>query len=110
VEGPGGLLADLIALALHPVLLDPLGADRLEGADTYVEGHPGDLDPRVRDLPQELAREVEPRRGGRHRAGPAGVDGLVAFAVLGGVRPVNVGGERYVPQPFEMELDGLGEA
>ena len=46
----GGLLADLVALALHPVLLDPLGADRLEGADADVEGHPRDLDAGGRDL------------------------------------------------------------
>ncbi len=108
-DRPGGLLADLVALALHPVLLDPLGVDRLEGADADVERHPGDLDPRGLDLPQEPFREVEPRRGGRHRSGPAGVDGLVALAVLGGVRPVDVGGKGDVPQPVQVRLDGLGE-
>src|SRR3954454_15006464 len=61
-----GLLADLVALALHPVLLDPLVADGLEGADTDVEAHPRDLYSRLFDRPQELAREVEAGRGGRH--------------------------------------------
>ena len=49
-DRPGGLLADLVALALHPVLLDPLGVDRLEGADADVERHPRDLDAGGRDL------------------------------------------------------------
>jgi len=106
----GGLGADFVAFALHAVILDPLGRHRLEGADPHVQRHPGDLDAGGGDLFQQALREVETGRGCGHGSGAAGVDRLIALAVLRRVRPVDVRWQGDVAQPLQVGLDRLGEA
>ena len=64
-------LGDLEPLRLHPVIGDPLGADRPEGPRADVERHPVELDAPGPERGEQLVGEVQARRRRGHGAGPA---------------------------------------
>ena len=74
---------DAHRLHMHLVLADGVGTHRLEGAGAHMEGDILGAYAAAFQLFEHLGREVEPRRGGRHRAVVVGVDSLVAPRVVG---------------------------
>ena len=91
------LRAHVDVLGVHVMLLDFGRAHRLEGPGPHVQRqergfHAG----RAQRLDQ---RRIEMQAGGRrrHRAVAGRVDRLVALAIERGVRPVDVGRQRHVP-------------
>ena len=56
-------------LCVEVDVFDSLGADGLEGSETYVEGDGLDLDSAVAELIENLRGEVEACRGSGRRAG-----------------------------------------
>lgn len=82
------------------MLFDVLDADGLEGAESHVESDFCALDAAVAEAGQDLRSEVEPGGGGGDGSSFAGVDGLVAVAIGGGVGAVDVRRERDVADLF----------
>ena len=93
----------LVPLAVHAVLGQVLGFDRLEGAGAHMQGDVGGVHaPRLQVGQQGLVKMQ--RRGGRgHGTGGFGKHGLVALGVLRRVRvcalllALNIGRQRHVP-------------
>ena len=89
------LLGQLVALAVHAVLLEALRGDRAERASADVQRHRGPVDAALCEGPQEFVGEVKARGGRRDGAGCAGVDRLVALAILLVRSALDVGRERH---------------
>jgi len=96
------------------VILDTLDADWLKSSKADVQGDIDGLDAALADAVKDFRREME--AGGRsgHGAALAGIDGLIAFAVIffavifaaifkakGRIRPRNVGREWDVADAIE---------
>jgi hypothetical protein len=81
-----------------------LGADRLKGSKTYVEGDGFDLDAALTELIKNFGSEV--KTGGRSggRSGFVRVHRLIAFAVFRAVVAMDIRRQRHVADLFE---DGL---
>ncbi len=90
VDGFGGLGGDAVVLRVQAHVLDPLDAQRSEGAEANVQRDAGDVDARDGKAVQHLRGEVEAGGGRCDGAALAGEDGLVALLVFGGVRPVDI--------------------
>src|SRR5262249_58698302 len=95
-----------VALDVHLVRLDLLGADGAEGGEADVEGDPGEVDPLLPQAVEEGGREVEAGGGRGGGAGVAGGDGLVAAPSPPGVR--GVGREGGFTTPVQPRVCGLG--
>src|ERR1700751_4138884 len=80
-------------------------ADRLERPQSHMQSQLSDLNSTLSKPGQDFGREVQSRRGGRHRSTLASVDRLVALLVSRSVFAGNVGWKRYVSQ----RLDGSKE-
>jgi hypothetical protein len=93
--------AHLVALAVHDVLGDALGAHRLERAGADVQRHRGALDAARGERGEQLGVEVQRRSRRRDRARPLGEDGLVARAVARVVGALDVRRQRHVAMALE---------
>ena len=82
------------------MLFDFFYTDWLKGSQPYVEGNFGGLDAAVAETGENLRGEVEAGGGGSYGSPLAGVDGLRAIAVGGGVVGGDVGGEGDVADLF----------
>ena len=80
--GIHGSLRNVIAFAVHGVLVDMFGAHRLKSARADMQRHIGDLHPLVAQGLQHRFIEMQPRRGRRHRACFARKHGLIALLVF----------------------------
>jgi hypothetical protein len=78
------------------VLFDVLDADRLEGAESHVEGDLRGFDATVVEAGQNFRSEVEAGGGGGDGSALTGVDGLIAVAVGGGISAGDVRRKRDV--------------
>ena len=103
------LVRDRVALAVHPVLLQPFDAHRLERAGADVQGDEGDAHAARLQRREQVLAQVQARGGCRHRAGRARVDGLVARGVLGLRRVVDVGRQRNVAGRLEHGVQRIVE-
>ena len=83
---------DVVALAVHDVVLDVLGRDRAERAQPDDEIHGRHLRTRGADAVEHGRREVQASGRRRDRTGSVGVDRLVALRVL--QHGLDVGRER----------------
>jgi len=86
VDGLGGGCGEGEPFLVHAVVGDVVALDREEGAGADVEGEVGSLNPGVGELLEEFRGEMESGGGSGDGSGLAGVDGLVAMAILGGGR------------------------
>jgi hypothetical protein len=87
------------------VLPGILRHDRAEGADPHVEGNRRLLDSLVRQPIEQRLGEVQARRRRRHGPLPLGEHRLVALAVVGVIRPVDVRRQRHVTVLAHEEWD-----
>ncbi len=83
------------------VILDLVDADWLESSQADVQGDLGGLDAALTDSVQNLRGEVETGGGRGYRSALLGIDGLIALAIVGGIRARDVGRERYVADAIE---------
>ena len=90
----GGFFGDRIGLGVQGVLFDFFDADRLEGAEADVKGDFRGFDAAVAETGERLRSEMETGGGGGDGPALAGVDGLVAVAITGGIGAGDVGRER----------------
>ena len=86
------------------VLFDSFYTDRLKGSQPDVEGDFCGLDAAVMKAGQNLRSEVEAGGGRGYRSTRMGVDGLIAFAIAGGIRARDVGRERDVADAIERDI------
>ena len=91
----------LVALGVHQVLLERLGAQRLEGARAHMQ-----RDARRARCPRGQRRQqrrIEMQAGGRRgdRARYARPEALVALAVAIAGRPLDIGRQRHLAVPLE---------
>ena len=90
----GCCFGDRIGLRVQHVLFDFLDADWLERAKSDVEGDFRGLDAAIAEAGQNFRSEVEASGGRGDGSALAGVDGLVAVAIGGGIGAGDVGRER----------------
>src|SRR5271169_4219488 len=83
------------------VIFQALGAHRLEGSKSDVEGDLGNFDISRADALQDLGREVQTRGGCSHGTSLPGVDGLITLAIGGLVCALDVGRQWDVAEPPE---------
>src|SRR5690606_17624344 len=101
---------NLQPLAVHVVVFDPLHSYRLEGTGTHVQGDFGRFHAEVADRRQQLAVEMQPRRGRRHRTGALRIDRLIPFPVGTLVRPIDIGRQRHMADAIKQRQNRLGKA
>ena len=87
-------------LRMHGVFVQILYPHRLEGAGADVEGDMGGGDPQIRQPLEHVGVEVQSGGWRRHRPGPAGIDGLVAFQIRFLVRALDIRRQGHVAVPF----------
>ena len=98
----GGGHGDRKALAVHLVFFDVGHMQRLEGSQADVQGDFRDLDTVFPDAAKYFRSKMQ-SGGGRGDTAVGfrfSVDGLVSFAVLGPVRPSDVGRQGHMAQFF----------
>jgi hypothetical protein len=92
------------------VIFDALDVDRLKRSQADVQGDIGGLDTALADPVEDFWCEMQASRGSRDRSTLLGVDGLIALAIVGGIRARNVRRERDVAdavEDWEEILNGL---
>jgi hypothetical protein len=97
----GGFGRNGVSLLMEAMLLNRLDTDRLERAQSYVQGEFSDLDPPLAETRKNVRGEVQSGGGCSHRAALAGVDGLIAFLVGRPVLAGDIGRKRYVTESFD---------
>ena len=95
-NGVLGGLRHLVPLAVHLVLAQDLGLDRLKGARAHVQGDVGALHASSVQLGEQRVVKMQRGRGGCNRAGVFGKHGLVALHVVGRVAVGDVGRQRHM--------------
>ncbi len=107
-DGGGGLGRHLAPFLVHPVILDPVGLDRQEGARAHMQRHMHPPDPARRERVQKRRIEMERGRGRRHRARGAGPDGLIVLAVggVGRAQRGDIGRQRHLARGLERGIEG----
>jgi hypothetical protein len=95
-----GFFRNRIGLGVEGVLFDFLDADWLEGAEAEVESDFCGLDAAIVEAGQNFRSEVEAGGGGGDGSALAGVDGLVAVAIGGGIGAGNIRRKRDVADRF----------
>jgi hypothetical protein len=83
------------------VILDSLGADGLKSSQADVQGDFGGIDSALANAVENFGSEVKSGGGGGDGAWRAGVDSLVALAVVRRISPRNVRRERNVSDAIE---------
>ncbi len=101
IDGRGGAGGDGVGLGVELVILDAIDADRLESSQADVQRDPGGLDAALTDSVENLRGEVETGGGRGYRSPLLGIDGLIAIAIVGGIRARDVGRERDVADAIE---------
>jgi hypothetical protein len=96
----GGFDRNRIGLGVQHVLFDLLDTNWLEGTESDVEGDFRRLDAAVAEAGKNFRSEVEAGGGCGDGSALAGVDGLVAVAIDGGIGAGDVGRERDVADCF----------
>src|ERR1041385_1406203 len=91
-----GCFADLVALAMHDVVLHPFGVDGLECAEAYVQRHNSALNTTIIKGPEDLGREMQTSGWCRDRSAFAGIDSLVALSICSDIFPLDIRWQRYV--------------
>ncbi len=104
------ILADLQPLAMHEVIFDTLDPHRLKGAGAYMQGNESALDALFGDGREQRLIEMQPRGRRCHGAGAFGIYGLIALAVGGFVRPVDIGRQRHMAGSLQQRQHFFGKA
>src|SRR5262249_44827960 len=101
----GGVCGDLVVLGVQMRLLDNVGVQGLESAESDVQGYVSDLGPGLAALIENGGGEVEARcrRGNRSPLPPE--DGLISFAILGAIVAMDVGRQRHVSDTIQRAVD-----
>jgi hypothetical protein len=86
---------------VHAVVLDLLDLDRPERPGAHMQGQLRRFHALRRQLGQHGLIEMQPRRRCGHRPGIAGIHRLVALAIGGLGRAVDVGRQRHLAPGFE---------
>src|SRR5258708_6180977 len=81
--------------------MERVATDRLKCSESHMQRHVRDVGPCRPAALQNLGREVQPRRRRRNRSRLAGKNRLVPAAVLGTVRTLDIGRQRYVADALE---------
>lgn len=102
IDFVGSFFRDGIRFWVERVIFDFIDTHRLECAEADVEGDLGGFDSAVADAGDDFGSEVESGSGGGDGAAFAGIDGLVAVAVGGGIRTDDVGRKRNVADVFHL--------
>lgn len=97
----GRLGVDVKSLCVEFILLDSLRMQRLECAETHVEGDLGCRSTGEAALFENARRKVKTRRGSGHRATLPRKNSLVAFCVSGFIGTADVGRQRNVAVKFD---------
>ena len=92
-HGGHQLLAHLHPLAMQLELAEILRFNGAKGAQTHVQGDPGQFNAAGVELGEQFIAEVQSRRWCCHRSGLGGVAGLIALVVAFGVF-VDIGRQR----------------
>ena len=101
VYGGGGAGGDGIRFGMKFVILDTIDADGLKGSEADMESDFGGLDSALADAVEGFRGEMKAGGRGGDRSALLGVDGLIAFAIAGGIRARDVGRERDVADAIE---------
>ncbi len=101
VYGGGGAGGDRIWFGMKFVILDAVDADGLKGSEADMEGDFGGLDSALADAIEGFRGEMKAGGRGCYRSALLCVDGLIAFAIAGGIRARDVGRERDVADAIE---------
>ena len=83
------------------MILDPVDADWLESSQADVQRDLGGLDAALTDSVENLRCEMKTGGGRGYRSALLGIDGLIALAIVGGIRARDVGRERDMADAIE---------
>lgn len=96
-----GFRGDRIAFRMQFVLFDFFYANRLKGSQPDVECDFGGFDFALAEAHQNLRSEMKTGGGSGDRSALAGIDGLIAVAVGGGILAGNIGWEGDVADALD---------
>jgi hypothetical protein len=90
------------------VIFDTLDTDRLKGSEADVQSDIDGFDAALADAVENFSCEVKAGGGGGDRSAVLGVDGLIALAIVGGIRARDVGRKRDVADAVEGGKEVVG--
>ena len=92
----GGVRRHLVMLRLDAMIFHAIDANGLERSVADMQRHGGALDAAGRQRVEQLRRKVQAGGGRRNRASRSRVDGLIAIAIGGHIRALDVRRQRNV--------------
>jgi hypothetical protein len=101
VDGGSSLSRDGIGLGVDFVILDALGAYRLEGSKPYVECNLDSFNAALADSVKDFSGEVKAGRRRGHGPPLLSINGLVALAIGKRICPFDIRGQRDVPDAIQ---------
>jgi len=105
VNLPRRVARDRIRLRMQSNVFHPLRPHRLKGSQPNMQRNFTSLNPALPHSPENLLREMQPRRRSRHRPPLLRIHRLIPLPIPQRIRPRNIRRQRHMPNPLDQRKE-----